>query len=156
MSEKNLSEIGHLVLALLDWPDLMPRSNSATASHLIELIFKNLNSADFLPKTCSVLCAVWCSARLAARCYDLPQVWRIMDAVKLSSKGQIVIPKAMRDDMHLPPGTEFVISVTATGLTLTPKHSFQKQQSERQGASCQSGGVSYLMTQISTLVLRPG
>jgi len=49
-----------------------------------------------------------------------------MDTVKLSSKGQIVIPKAMRDDMHLPPGTEFVISMTATGLTLTPKTLFPK------------------------------
>ena len=49
-----------------------------------------------------------------------------MDTVKLSSKGQIVIPKAMREDMHLLPGTEFVISVTATGLTLTPKALFPK------------------------------
>ncbi|MFZ6774891.1 AbrB/MazE/SpoVT family DNA-binding domain-containing protein [Undibacterium sp. SXout7W] len=49
-----------------------------------------------------------------------------METVKLSSKGQIVIPKAMRDDMHLPPGTEFVISVTATGLNLTPKTLFPK------------------------------
>jgi AbrB family looped-hinge helix DNA binding protein len=47
-----------------------------------------------------------------------------MDTVKLSSKGQIVIPKAIRDDMHLPPGTEFIISATATGLTLTPKTLF--------------------------------
>ena len=42
-----------------------------------------------------------------------------METVKLSSKGQIVIPKNIRDDLHLPPGTEFVISKTATGLTLT-------------------------------------
>lgn len=49
-----------------------------------------------------------------------------METVKLSSKGQIVIPKGMRDDMHLPPGTEFIISVTATGLTLTPKTLFPK------------------------------
>jgi AbrB family looped-hinge helix DNA binding protein len=49
-----------------------------------------------------------------------------METVKLSSKGQIVIPKAIRDDMHLPPGTEFVISMTATGLTLTPKTLFPK------------------------------
>ncbi|WP_211465736.1 AbrB/MazE/SpoVT family DNA-binding domain-containing protein [Collimonas silvisoli] len=49
-----------------------------------------------------------------------------METVKLSSKGQIVIPKAMRDDLHLPPGTEFVISMTATGLTLTPKTLFPK------------------------------
>jgi AbrB family looped-hinge helix DNA binding protein len=49
-----------------------------------------------------------------------------METVKLSSKGQIVIPKAMRDDLHLPPGTEFVISTTATGLTLTPTALFPK------------------------------
>ena len=49
-----------------------------------------------------------------------------MQTVKLSSKGQIVIPKAMRDTMHLPPGTEFVVSVTATGLTLTPTTLFPK------------------------------
>lgn len=49
-----------------------------------------------------------------------------METVKLSIKGQIVIPKAIRDDMHLPPGTEFVISMTATGLFLTPKTLFPK------------------------------
>lgn len=49
-----------------------------------------------------------------------------METVKLSTKGQIVIPKAMRDDLHLPPGTEFVISTTATGLTLTPTSLFPK------------------------------
>ena len=43
-----------------------------------------------------------------------------MATVKLSRKGQIVIPKNIRDDLHLPAGTEFVISKTATGLTLTP------------------------------------
>lgn len=49
-----------------------------------------------------------------------------METVKLSSKGQIVIPKAMRDDMHLPPGTEFVISVTGAGISLVPKTLFPK------------------------------
>ncbi len=47
-----------------------------------------------------------------------------METVKLSSKGQIVIPKNIRDDLHLPAGTEFVISKTATGLTLTPTSLF--------------------------------
>jgi AbrB family looped-hinge helix DNA binding protein len=49
-----------------------------------------------------------------------------METVKLSTKGQIVIPKSIRDDMHLPPGTEFIISLTATGLTLTPTTIFSK------------------------------
>ena len=49
-----------------------------------------------------------------------------MEIVRLSSKGQLVIPKAIRDDMHLPPGTEFIISMTATGLTLTPTTLFPR------------------------------
>jgi AbrB family looped-hinge helix DNA binding protein len=49
-----------------------------------------------------------------------------METVKLSSKGQIVIPKAMRDDLHWPAGTELVIRSTATGLTLTPSTHFPK------------------------------
>jgi AbrB family looped-hinge helix DNA binding protein len=49
-----------------------------------------------------------------------------METVKLSTKGQIVIPKNIRDDLHLPPGTEFVISTTATGLTLTPTSLFPR------------------------------
>lgn len=47
-----------------------------------------------------------------------------METVKLSSKGQIVIPKSIRDEMHLHAGAEFVISMTATGLTLTPNTLF--------------------------------
>ena len=49
-----------------------------------------------------------------------------METVKLSSKGQIVIPKAMRDDMHLSPGTEFVISANGAGISLVPKTLFPK------------------------------
>lgn len=47
-----------------------------------------------------------------------------MDTVKLSSTGQLVIPKAVTDALHLLPETEFVISRTATGLALTPKIQF--------------------------------
>ncbi|RZA22452.1 MAG: hypothetical protein EOP02_16345 [Proteobacteria bacterium] len=49
-----------------------------------------------------------------------------METVRLSSKGQIVIPKSIRDDLHLPPGTEFIVSRTATGLSLTPTTHFPR------------------------------
>ncbi|MES2832445.1 MAG: AbrB/MazE/SpoVT family DNA-binding domain-containing protein [Pseudomonadota bacterium] len=49
-----------------------------------------------------------------------------MQTVKLSSKGQIVIPKSIRDALHLPPGTEFVVIQTAIGLTLTPTTLFPR------------------------------
>lgn len=63
-----------------------------------------------------------------------------METVKLSSKGKIVIPKAMRDAMQVQPGTEFCISMTATGLMLTPKTRFPKASvSEVRGFLARSG-----------------
>lgn len=44
-----------------------------------------------------------------------------MDTVKLSSTGQLVIPKAITDTMHLLPDAEFVVKRTAAGLLLAPK-----------------------------------
>ena len=43
-----------------------------------------------------------------------------MEIVRVSSKGQIVIPKALRDARHIQAGTELVISAVADGLMLTP------------------------------------
>ena len=43
-----------------------------------------------------------------------------METVKVSSKGQIVIPKALREAGHIRTGTELVISAVADGLMLTP------------------------------------
>ena len=43
-----------------------------------------------------------------------------MDTVKVSSKGQIVIPKAIRESRHIKAGTELVISVAGDELRLTP------------------------------------
>ena len=43
-----------------------------------------------------------------------------MEIVKVSSKGQIVIPKALREAGHIQAGTELIISAIADGLMLTP------------------------------------
>jgi AbrB family looped-hinge helix DNA binding protein len=43
-----------------------------------------------------------------------------METVKVSSKGQIVIPKALRDEFAIVPGTEFVISAEGDEIRLRP------------------------------------
>lgn len=53
-----------------------------------------------------------------------------MKIVKLSSKGQILIPKAMRDELCLLPGAEFLVSMTGVGLSLVPKTFFPKTKVE--------------------------
>jgi AbrB family looped-hinge helix DNA binding protein len=43
-----------------------------------------------------------------------------METTKLSSKGQIVLPKSVRDAHHWPPGTEFWIQEVPEGVLLKP------------------------------------
>jgi AbrB family looped-hinge helix DNA binding protein len=43
-----------------------------------------------------------------------------METVKVSSKGQIVIPKALRDAFAIVPGTRFVISAEGDEIRLRP------------------------------------
>ena len=43
-----------------------------------------------------------------------------METTRLSSKGQIILPKAVRDFHHWGPGTDFVVEDTADGVLLRP------------------------------------
>lgn len=47
-----------------------------------------------------------------------------METVRLSSKGQIVIPKAIRDQLHLQAGAELFVSASALGVSLVPVQAF--------------------------------
>jgi AbrB family looped-hinge helix DNA binding protein len=53
-----------------------------------------------------------------------------MDTVKLSSKGQIVIPKEIREAQRLAPGTEFFVSFVAGEIRLAPAPSFPRTRVE--------------------------
>lgn len=47
-----------------------------------------------------------------------------METVKLSSKGQFILPKAIRDRHHWEAGTEFVIIDRGTELVIKPTRVF--------------------------------
>ena len=51
--------------------------------------------------------------------------WQLnMDTTKLSSKGQVVLPKSVRDEHGWGEGTQFVVESTARGVLLRPKQAF--------------------------------
>lgn len=58
-----------------------------------------------------------------------------METTTLSSKGQIIIPKALRDSHHWQPGTKFLIEETAIGLVLRPASCFPSSNA-RDGLGC--------------------
>ncbi|MEQ1740334.1 MAG: AbrB/MazE/SpoVT family DNA-binding domain-containing protein [Methyloglobulus sp.] len=47
-----------------------------------------------------------------------------MDSVKLSSKGQVIIPKPIRDAYHWDTGQELTLIDTGSGILLQPKAPF--------------------------------
>lgn len=51
----------------------------------------------------------------------------------MSSKGQIVIPKAMRDSHHLQPGVEFIIIEEGNSLRLMPAANVKQASVEEVG-----------------------
>ena len=53
---------------------------------------------------------------------------RDMGTTKLSSKGQIVLPKSVRDARHWPPGTEFSIQEVSEGILLKPVPSVKRTE----------------------------
>lgn len=58
-----------------------------------------------------------------------------METTKLSSKGQVIIPKAIRESHHWQAGTEFVIEESAAGIVLKPRKLFPPTRLE-QGVGC--------------------
>ena len=49
---------------------------------------------------------------------------------KLSSKGQVIIPKILRDAHHWQPGQELIAIDTGDGIFLKPKQAFAETQLE--------------------------
>ena len=58
----------------------------------------------------------------------------------MSSKGQIVIPKAMRDSHHLQPGVEFVILEEGNSLRLMPAASVKQSTVDEVGGILRRAG----------------
>ena len=53
-----------------------------------------------------------------------------METVKLSSKGQFILPKAIRDRHHWDTGTEFIIIDRGEELVIKPSRSFPATELE--------------------------
>jgi len=63
-----------------------------------------------------------------------------METVKLSTKGQIVIPKDIRESHHLAAGTEFVIAIIGDEIRLKPIPAFPASNAEEgMGALARKG-----------------
>ncbi|MDJ0570028.1 MAG: AbrB/MazE/SpoVT family DNA-binding domain-containing protein [Pleurocapsa sp. MO_192.B19] len=53
-----------------------------------------------------------------------------METIRLSSKGQVIIPKKLRDAYHWLAGQELIAIDTGDGILLKPKQPFQETKLE--------------------------
>jgi AbrB family looped-hinge helix DNA binding protein len=62
------------------------------------------------------------------------------EMTRVSTKGQIVIPKAMRDRLKWAPGTELVVEDTPSGITIRKKPLFRPTTIEEVAGSLKYDG----------------
>jgi AbrB family looped-hinge helix DNA binding protein len=53
-----------------------------------------------------------------------------METTRLSSKGQVILPKSIRSAHHWDPGVEFVVEDTPEGVLLRPVKPFRRTRLE--------------------------
>ena len=58
-----------------------------------------------------------------------------MDITRLSSKGQVVIPRAVRERLKLEPGQQFTVVARGDQLTLVPLGDVRSLRGRLKGAS---------------------
>lgn len=63
-----------------------------------------------------------------------------METTRLSSKGQVIIPKPLRTAHHWEPGQELIVIDTGDGVLLKPKKPFQETSIEDVASSLQYAG----------------
>lgn len=75
-----------------------------------------------------------------------------METTRLSSKGQVVIPKWLRDMYHWEPGDEFIVTDTGHGLFLTPKRPFPVKTLDEVVGSLAYSGPSYTVEEMDAAI----
>ena len=63
-----------------------------------------------------------------------------METTKLSSKGQIILPKSVRDARQWKPGTEFAVETVAGGILLRPLKPYPPTRIEELAGCLKYGG----------------
>jgi AbrB family looped-hinge helix DNA binding protein len=76
-----------------------------------------------------------------------------METVKISSKGQFILPKAIRDRHHWETGTEFVIIDRGTELVIRPTRVFPPTDLEPADAPSVYGGKPLTLEEMDRAIM---
>ena len=77
-----------------------------------------------------------------------------METTLLSTKGQIVLPKAVRASRAWGPGTKFIVEETGDGILLRPAERFSEADLEQVAGCLRSKRKSKTPAQMGTAIRR--
>ncbi len=75
-----------------------------------------------------------------------------METTRLSSKGQVIIPKKLRDAHHWLAGQELIVINTGDGILLKPKQPFQETKLENVAGCLQYKGESKTLEELDDAI----
>jgi AbrB family looped-hinge helix DNA binding protein len=75
-----------------------------------------------------------------------------METTRLSSKGQVILPKAVRDLHHWGPGTDFIVEDTAEGVLLRPVKQGRVTRLEDVAGCLKSSGPALTLEQMDAAI----
>jgi AbrB family looped-hinge helix DNA binding protein len=75
-----------------------------------------------------------------------------MQTTRLSSKGQIILPKAIRQAYHWPPGTGFAVEDTGDGIRLRPIKTSQPTRLDTLAGSLRINGAARSIEEMDSAV----
>jgi AbrB family looped-hinge helix DNA binding protein len=78
----------------------------------------------------------------------------IMESTKLSSKGQVIIPKHIRSSYHWETGQELIVIDTGDGILLKPKAPFSKSTLSEVAGSLKYQGTAKTIDDMNTAVAK--
>lgn len=75
-----------------------------------------------------------------------------METTRLSSKGQVILPKPIRDARRWRPGTEFIVEDTADGVLLRPAKPFAPSRLDDVAGSLRYAGKAKTIRQMDAAI----
>lgn len=75
-----------------------------------------------------------------------------METTRLSSKGQVIIPKKLRDAHHWLAGQELIAINTGDGILLKPKQPFQETNLDNVAGCLQYEGESKTLEELDNAI----
>jgi AbrB family looped-hinge helix DNA binding protein len=77
-----------------------------------------------------------------------------METTRLSTKGQLIVPKAIRESRAWGPGTEFTVEETGDGILLRPAARFAETRLEGVVGCLRSAGKAKRLKQMDAAIGR--